>query len=49
VGLITIGLEYALGVLIRAAGELMKAPFDCAVNLSHLLNDDERASLMSLE
>jgi len=40
---------YVLSVLVQAAGQLLKAHFDCAVNGSHFLNDDQRAKVMSLE
>ena len=43
------GLGYILGVLVQSAGQSMKAHFDCAVNGSHFLNDDQRAEVMSLK
>jgi hypothetical protein len=43
------GLGWVLGVLVQSAGQSMKAHFDCAVNGSHFLNDDQRAEVMSLK
>ena len=48
VGLILGGFGYILGVLVQSAGQSMKAHFDCAINGSHFLNDDQRAEVMSL-
>jgi hypothetical protein len=49
VGLLVGGIGYILGVLVQSAGQSMKAHFDCAVNGSHFLNDDQRAQAMSME
>jgi hypothetical protein len=49
VGLIVGILGNILGVLVQSAGQSMKAHFDCAVNGSHFLNDDQRAEVMSLK
>jgi Zn-dependent protease len=48
-GLLVGGIGYILGVLVQSAGQSMKAHFDCAVNGSHFLNDDQRAQAMSME
>jgi hypothetical protein len=48
-GLLIGGFGYILGVLVQSAGQSMKAHFDCAVNGSHFLNDDQRAEVMSLK
>lgn len=37
---------YCIGVLVVSAGELLKALFDTAVNGSHFLDDDDRATVM---
>jgi VIT1/CCC1 family predicted Fe2+/Mn2+ transporter len=37
---------YCVGVIVQAAGELLKALFDTAVNGSHFLDDDDRARVM---
>lgn len=48
-GLLVGGIGYILGVLVQSAGQSMKAHFDCAVNGSHFLSDDQRAQVMSME
>lgn len=48
-GILVGGIGYILGVLVQSAGQSMKAHFDCAVNGSHFLNDDQRAQVMSME
>jgi len=41
-------LPWALGVLVSAQGELLKANIDQAVNTSPFLVDEQRAQIMSL-
>ena len=48
VALVTWLLLWALGVLVAAQGELLKANVDGAVNTSPFLLDDQRAEVMSL-
>jgi len=48
-GILTGGIGYVLGILVQAAGQLMKALFDVAVSGSHFLTDDQRAKVMGLE
>jgi hypothetical protein len=48
-GVATGFLIYIIGVLVQAAGQLLMAHFDCAVNGSHFLSDDQRAQVMSLK
>jgi hypothetical protein len=40
---------YALGVLVSAHGQVLKASLDEAVHTSPFLTDADRASVMSLE
>lgn len=40
---------YVMGSLVAAAGELIRATLDGAVNTATLLTDDERASILSLD
>jgi hypothetical protein len=47
-GVVIGGLGFVLSVLIKSSGQLMKAQFDCAVNGSHFLTDDQRATVMSI-
>ena len=47
-GLLIGGIGFILGVLLQSVGQSMKAHFDCAVNGSHFLNDEQRAEVMSL-
>jgi len=49
IGLLAGGIGFVLGVLVQSAGQSMKAHFDCAVNGSHFLDDNQRAKVMSLE
>jgi hypothetical protein len=46
--LVTWLLLWALGVVISAQGQLLKASIDGAVNTSPFLVDDQRAKIMSL-
>jgi hypothetical protein len=46
--LVTWLLLWALGVLVSAQGELLKANIDKAVNTSPFLVDEQRAEIMSL-
>jgi hypothetical protein len=46
--LVTWLLLWALGVLVSAQGELLKANIDEAVNTSPFLVDEQRAQIMSL-
>jgi hypothetical protein len=39
---------YALGILVSAHGQMLKATLDTAVNTSPLLENDQKASIMSL-
>jgi hypothetical protein len=48
-GILIGGIGYIVGVLVQSVGQSMKAHFDCAVNGSHFLNNDQRAEVMSLE
>ena len=47
-GALVAGLGYVISVLVQAAGQFLKAHFDCAVYQSTFLNDDQRAEVMSL-
>jgi len=49
IGLVVGIVGYIHGVIVRAAGQLLKAHFDCAVNGSPFLDDNQRAQAMSLE
>jgi hypothetical protein len=48
-GSLVAGFGYVLSILVQAGGHFLKAHFDCAVNSSHFLSDDEKAKVMSLE
>jgi hypothetical protein len=48
-GLLIGGIGLILGILVQAAGQLLKAHFDCAVYQSRFLDDDQRAKVMSLD
>jgi hypothetical protein len=48
-GALVAGFGYVLGVLVQARAQLLKAHFDCAVNSSHFLSDDQKAKVMSLD
>jgi hypothetical protein len=39
-------IVFALGVLVSAQGQLVMATLDNAVNSSHFLTDEQRASIM---
>ena len=45
-GVLAAVVGYCVGVLVQAAGELLKALFDTAVSGSHFLDDDDRARVM---
>ena len=48
-GIIIFGFCFIIGVLISSVGQMQKATLDSAVNNSTILNDDERAVILSLE
>lgn len=48
-GIVVVVVGHVLSKLVRAAGVLLKAQLDCAVNGSPFLNDDQRAEVMSLK
>jgi len=48
IGIVVGGLGFIFGVMVSAQGQLLKAILDTAVNSSPLLDDDQRARMMSL-